>query len=115
MNKLITFQLFMFSLLFAIIGSVGYWYQISTMETVTINVEDKQRITEGSKSKYIIFAKEETFEDTDSFFHSKFDSADLYGKLTAGCQYEVQVYGIRSPFFGSYRNIIHILEQGACS
>ncbi len=115
MTKLITFQLFMFSLLFGIIGSVGYWYQHATLDSIEILVTDKQRLNDGSKSKYMIYTEKETFEDTDAFFHSKFDSSDLYGKLTPHCQYTVSVYGIRSPFFSTYRNIVKIIKEGPCT
>ena len=115
MSKLIKFQLFMFSLLFIIAGSVGYWFQNGTLENVHINVIDKQRVTTGSTSKYMIFTDNESFESTDSFFHSKYNSSDIYGQLNIKCSYEVRIYGWRMPFFSIYRNIIGINKEGPCS
>ena len=104
----------MFSLFFIVVGSSGYWYQVSTLEKMHITIEDKQRITTGSKSKYMIFTSSETFEDTDSFFHSKYNSTDIYSDLKIGCSYEVSAYGKRIPFFSTYRNIVEIIKADTC-
>jgi len=114
MQSLIKFQIFMFTLLFIIIGSIGYWYQISTLEKVQVMIKDKQRITTGSKSKYIVFTTKETYEDTDSFYHQKYNSSDIFSNLKIGCSYEVNVYGKRIPFFSMHRNIVEILKEDTC-
>jgi len=114
MNKLITFQLFMFSLLFIIIFTLGYIYQVSTVETAHIKVIDKQRVITGSTSKYIVFGDKESFENTDSMFHRKHDSSDVQSHFHLGCAYEVLVYGKRVPFFSIYRNIIKITKEEPC-
>jgi len=105
----------MFSLLFSIIFGVGYAYQKTTVETVNITVIDKQRVSYDSKSKYIIFADEESFENTDSLYHSKHDSSDIYSHFHIGCSYEISVYGKRIPFLSMYRNIIKITKVEPCS
>jgi hypothetical protein len=115
MGKLITFQIFMFSLLFSIIFAAGYSYQKMTVETVHLKVIDKQRVSYGSGSKYIIFSENESFENTDSLYHRKHDSSDIYAHFHIGCSYEVSVYGKRMPFFSTYRNIIEILKKEPCS
>ena len=115
MNKLITFQLFMFSLLFAIIFSIGYVYQVTTVDKVHITVTDKQRVTDDSGSRYIIFTPTESFENTDSLFHAKHNSSDIYAHFHKGCSYDVLVYGKRIPFFSMYRNIIEIIKEEPCS
>ena len=115
MNKLITFQLFMFSLLFIIIFSVGYTYQKTTVEQVYITVIDKQRITDNSGSKYLIFGDKESFENTDSMFHVKHNSSDIQSHFHIGCSYEVEVYGKRVPFLSMYRNITKIIKEDPCS
>jgi len=104
----------MFILFFSIGGSIVYWYQNGTQEDIQIKIRDKQRITSGSKSKYMIFTKNESFENTDSFFHSKYNSSDLYSSLKKGCSYEVSVYGWRVPFFSAYRNIVKIKKEDPC-
>ena len=115
MGKLITFQLFMFSVLFAVLFSIGYYYQKMTIETVQISVIDKQRVSYGSSSKYIVFSDEESFENTDSMFNSKYNSSDIYSHFHVGCSYEISVYGKRIPFFSVYRNIIEIVKEEPCS
>ena len=114
MQSLIKFQIIMFTLFFIIIGSVGYWYQVGTLEEIQIEIFDKQRVTTGSKSKYMVFSPTESFEDTDSFYHSKYNSSDLYSHLKIGCSYKVSAYGKRVPFFSTYRNIVEILEEKPC-
>ena len=104
----------MFTLLFIIIGSTGYWYQVSTMEEIHINIKDKQRITTGSKSKYMVFTSTETLEDTDSFYHQKYNSSDVFSDLKVGCSYDVNVYGKRVPFFSMHRNIVNIAKESPC-
>jgi len=105
----------MFSLLFIIIFSIGYAYQKTTVQKVHITVTDKQRVAFGSNAKYIIFTHTENFENTDSLFHVKYDSSDIYSHLHKGCSYEISVYGKRIPFLSSYRNIIKILKIEPCS
>jgi len=114
MSKLITFQIFMFSLLFIILFSLGYSYQKLTVENIHIKITDKQRVTYDSKSKYIIFTNEESFENTDSMFHQKHNSSDINSHFHVGCSYEVNVYGKRIPFFSVYRNIIEITKEEPC-
>ena len=114
MQSLIKFQFIMFTLFFIIIGSIGYWYQIGTLEKVRITIDDKQRVTTGLKSVYMIFTATESFEDTDSFYHTKYDSTDLFNPLKVGCTYEVNVYGIRMPFFSTFRNVVEVLKEDTC-
>ena len=115
MTSLIKFQIFMFTLFFSIAGSLGYWYQVGTLETVNITIDDKEHITTGSQSIYMVFTAQESFEDTDSFFHTKYNSTDVFSHLKIGCAYDVSVYGKRIPFFGTYRNIVEIIKEEPCS
>ena len=115
MNKLLKFQLIMFTLFFMTVGSIAYLYQNATVENIRITVSDKQRVTIDSESKYMVFTAKESFEDTDSFFHSKYNSSDIYSHFTKGCSYEVSVYGWRIPFLSVYRNIISINKEVSCS
>ena len=87
-------------------------YQHATRETVAITVKDKERIVTGSgetlSSKYLVFASNETFENSDAWFSLKFSSSDLQGKLERGRDYSVVVYGWRIPFLSMYRNIVSV-------
>lgn len=80
----------------------------TSIETVTVTVTDKERVSDGESSKYLIFTDLETFECVDELLIGKFNSSDFYGKIKRDQQYTFKVRGWRMPFFSSYRNIIEI-------
>lgn len=90
--------------------SIGYFFV--AVDHVTITVESKERITdkdgEDVVNKYMIFTKEEVFENTDEPILFKFNSSDLYKDLMVDSTYNVKVYGFRIPILSKYRNIIKI-------
>ena len=100
-------------LLIVLVALFGYpvVYRLSS-ETITIKIDDKERITTGSgediSSKYLVYSDEEVFENTDSWTFFKFNSSDVQNELKAGKEYKVKVAGWRLPFFSSYRNIIEV-------
>lgn len=87
-------------------------FTYTTIDSVTVRIEDKERVTTGSgesiSSKYLIFTDVETFENTDSILFLKFNSSDLYSSLKRGELYTLKVCGWRIPFLSSYRNILNI-------
>jgi hypothetical protein len=87
----------------------------STAEKVMFTVKEKERIITGNgeatQGKYLIFTKQEVFENTDSFWKAKFNSSDVYGQIEPGKTYEAEVYGWRVPFLSWYRNIVWIKEK----
>lgn len=85
--------------------------QYMTQEDVTFTVEKTERVLYGESSRYLIFTKDETFENTDSIVFFKFDSSDIYGRIDEGKSYRATVSGVRLPLFSWYRNIIEIQEQ----
>lgn len=82
----------------------------------TVTITDKERVTtqvaEGqTDSKYLIYGEDENgktyvFEDTDTLFRWKFNSADVFGALKEGETYELTVIGFRVHIFNWYENII---------
>lgn len=79
----------------------------------TIMVTDKERINyeekSGSmKSKYLIYADDEVYENVDDWFYFKWNSSNLYGQLQEGEQYKIWTAGWRMPIFSTYQNIIAI-------
>ena len=84
-----------------------FGYTHGTVQTVYINVQKTERVTSGNSSKYLVFTDSETFENTDSLFHMKWNSSDIYGSISPG-EYEAVVYGWRIPFLSWYRNIVSI-------
>lgn len=95
--------------------SAGYYR--FTQEEVTVNVTKTESVTSGSgqdiSSKYLVFAEEETFENTDCLWAGKFRSSDLHGALGRPGNYTLLVYGWRIPFLSQYRNIIRIKSFNA--
>lgn len=92
-----------------IIYPVAY---MSSVKTVKITVNDKERITTGSsdniQSKFLVYTENEVFENTDALLFFKFNSADLQNNLKPGETYIVRVAGWRIRFLSKYRNIIEI-------
>ena len=56
---------------------------------------------------YTIDADKEVnvYEITDSWLKGRFNSSDLYGKITIGKTYRMTICGHRSPFLSMYPNI----------
>ena len=90
------------------------YYNYGTDEITTFTVTGKERIVESkgqsTTSKYLVFTENETFENTDSLLHFKFDSSEVYGQLEEGETYSAKVYGFRVPFLSMYRNIVFVEE-----
>jgi hypothetical protein len=55
----------------------------STAEKVMFTVKEKEPIA-TKEVKYLIFTKQEVFENTDSFWKAKFNSSDVYGQIEPG-------------------------------
>lgn len=88
-----------------------YFYTTS-VETLDIVIQDKEVVTKSSRnsidSKYLIFTKDEVFENEDSFIFGKFNSSDFQNQLELNKKYKVEVVGWRVPLLSMYRNIIEI-------
>lgn len=76
--------------------------------TVTDTVLRSERVVDsgGKSSRYLIYGKKETYEDTDSLWFWKWNSSDIYGSIQVGQKCEFLVVGWRVPFLSWYRNII---------
>jgi hypothetical protein len=85
----------------------------ATQDSVVFTVEKAERVTDvgGEGSRYLIFTKTETFENTDRLVIGKFNSSDLYGTIKANQSYQAKVVGLRVPFLSWYRNIVSIKEK----
>ena len=65
----------------------------------------------NGSDKFLVFTKDgEVFENTDSWWCWKINSSDLHGVFQEDSTYKVNVYGIRSNLFSTYRNITKINE-----
>lgn len=91
------------------IGGCGYTvlYLPNKSGEATFQVESKERIAEGGDGKWLVFAVDgETFQITDNLFRGRFDSTDLYRRLTPGHTYRCETTGARVPLLSEYRNLI---------
>lgn len=85
---------------------------LTTQDSQTFTVQKLERVinTNGKGAKYLVFTKDETFENTDELIFFKFNSSDVHGMMKEGNIYKAQVVGIRVPILSWYRNIIAIEE-----
>lgn len=86
-------------------------FHYGTVDTVTVTINDKERITNQDESYYLIYTGNETFRNADSLWHLKFRSSDVQGNLRRGEPYRLKVYGWRFPFFSWYRNVIGVVPM----
>lgn len=97
------------------VGGCNAMIALGTTETVTADITSVERVTTGSgdsiSSKYLVYTNTETFKNSDTMWHGKWNSSDLHGKLkSAPGRYKLFVYGWRLPFFSTYRNIIKVTK-----
>jgi len=90
--------------------SSGAIIHFATKDTVTFTVQDRERVTTGDSSRFMIWGETnrgvEVFENTDSLLAFKFNSADVYGQMTQGSVCHATVTGMRIPFLSMNRNIL---------
>ncbi|MFN8511668.1 MAG: hypothetical protein U0232_04545 [Thermomicrobiales bacterium] len=79
-------------------------------ETVTDTVVRSERVNNGESGKYLVFGKNEVYQNTDSVPLLKFRSSDFYRDIEVGKTYRFTVVGWRLPFFSTYRNIVGFEE-----
>lgn len=96
---------------FLILGQIFFPYYTYKSDVVIV-VDDKER-TGGADGRYLIFAQDEVFENTDSWFYAKFNSSTLYNSLESGRTYKCDVNGVRFPIFSMYRNLIQCTEMAS--
>lgn len=93
-------------IIFAAVRSYNNWVE-DTRATVQITVTGKEVKSDSNEdSKYLIYTKDEVFEDTDSYYFNKYNSSDVYGQLIEGKTYSCEVFGTRNPRYSYYRNIV---------
>ena len=78
-------------------------------ERVTATVTKTERVSDT----YLIFTDKGVYSDKDDWRFLKFNSSDIYGKLSQkiGKLVTFEVTGFRVPLFSWYQNIIDIKEQ----
>jgi hypothetical protein len=92
------------------------WFTPVEVVTKVTGTETKRGSGEGAKDKYLAFTKAGVFENTDSYYHWKFNSSDVQNKLIeaekTGESVKLTYYWIRNNFFSMYQNIIKVEAVG---
>ena len=73
---------------------------------VTFTVKDKERVTQGDSSYYLVYTDNGVYQNVDSVFEGKHNSSDVQGDLEKGETYTCHVQGYRKGILSMYPNII---------
>ena len=84
----------------------GWMFYATKTEVVGYHIIKTERVVDGGESKYLIFAREETLKNVDTWWGLKFNSSDIYGQINTGQTCDFIVTGVRLAFFSWYRNIL---------
>ena len=110
MNSRAQFFGYFFVFLFFLVLVAGLCYMVGyafSKGSTNIVVKEKWVKYHGNDAKYLVSSTDnEVFEITDSYVYMRFDSSDLYAKLSAGDKCLINYQGWRAPFFSDYKNII---------
>ena len=90
-----------------------FLYVYATQQDRKITIKKTERIitSYGEKSKYLIYAEDGVYENTDNILRMKFNSSDVYGQLQNGKTYMCDTYGWRVPLLSIYPNIVKCEEK----
>ena len=92
-----------------IIGAIVFEVKSYTnVNTITAKVEDKERITQGSQSYYLVYTEKGTMKLEDDMFRGNYYSSDVYGKIKQDSTYTFTTSGYRIGWLSSYPNIIEV-------
>lgn len=101
----------------AIIAAGALFFEsFITEEELTIKIELVDKVvTKDNETYYLVYTKDEVFENRNNYFHKKENAESLNQKIKEGQKYRVRVvgysWGIKLPFFTEHRNIIDIVEE----
>lgn len=83
----------------------------NTLTTETITVNKTERVCSGKNDcKYMVFADEGTFQNTDNILFKKWNSSDIHGDINEGQSYRVETIGFRVPILSMHKNILSAQE-----
>lgn len=73
-------------------------------------VTGKESVRSGKGGKFLVFTGVTTYEVGDTLLLWRWDSADVYGRLTVGKTYRATLQGWRIPILSMYPNILDPVE-----
>jgi len=92
--------------LFIIILIFG-WFKYGSVNMIDATIAS----TDSKDGVFLVFTDKGTFKNVDSWWHLKFKSSDVQGMAAPGSTVTLKVYGLRSGFTSSYKNIISIEKR----
>lgn len=100
-------------ILMASCGGIGWFVETQTKAVETGTIQElyvKRFSNEGTDQFMVVIKKDsdgevEVFQNTDSLWNWKWDSADVNANLKEGERVRIYVYGWRRPMFSWFRNI----------
>lgn len=86
-----------------------------TEETLQIEITKIEKLTSEDGDRYfLVYTKNEIFENRDHYFHNKSNMKELNSKLKPKGKYKVNVVGFnfeeKIPFFLEHRNILELVD-----
>lgn len=99
------------TIIIVISGISNYFDNYFATKEYTVTVTDKNIKNYNESSKFLVFTKLENgetkvFTIEDSWFKSRWNSADYYADIEVGKTYKIEVIGKRSPVISGFENII---------
>lgn len=79
-------------------------------DTTTFTVSEKERVTKGDDSYYLVYTDQGVFKNEDSWLQLKFNSSDLYGNLKNNTEYTCTKNFWRVRLLSMYENLITCTE-----
>lgn len=85
-------------------------FEQSNPHTEVVVICGKESVKAGDGHEYRVYTSNGTYvvKDYMGTQGSRFNSADLYGKIEVGETYRIESFGYRVPFFSSFWNISSI-------
>lgn len=86
------------STIFLTVLTIPYW----SVENHKVNVTK----TLVKNEKNLVYTTKTTFQIADSWHYLRFNSADVFGSIQEGQEYNIKTYGFRFGLFSWFPNII---------
>lgn len=87
-----------------------------TEDTIEIEISNiEKNIDQNGVTSFMIYTKNEIFDNRDNYFHSKNNALNLSKILKEGRSYKVKVvgynFGFKIPYLIEHRNILEIINN----
>jgi len=90
----------------------GYLFfeRFLTEKEVTITVINSEQFGD-EPGRYLIFTKDEVFQDANNYYHDKHNATAVFNKLEKGKTYVVKVVSFYWPDLPHFRNILDVVTE----